>query len=111
MEVGIPKVTTMKVKEPHIFQGDANSDVRRWIDLMEDFMSCFSENEIMKVQKVMLYLGEGPRIFVKTAEEEAKKERRTFLWKDVKKTLLECFLPSIITEDIARMRLASLKQT
>jgi Retrotransposon gag protein len=64
----------------------------------------------MKVQKVMLYLGEGPRIFVKTAEQEAKNEGRPFLWKDVKKTLLECFLPAI-TEDIARMRLATLKQT
>src|SRR6202034_10926 len=74
------------------------------------FHVMFSENEVMKVQKVMLYLGEGPRIFVKTAEQEARKEGRPFLWKDVKQTLLECFLPTI-TEDIARMRLAVLKQT
>jgi hypothetical protein len=104
------KTSSMKVKEPPIFQGEANSDVNRWLELIEDFMSCFTENEVMKVQKVMLYLGEGPRIFVKTAEQEAKKEGRPFLWKDVKQTLLECFLPTI-TEDIARMRLAVLKQT
>lgn len=104
------KTSSMKVKEPPIFQGEANSDVNRWLELIEDFMSCFTENEVMKVQKVMLYLGEGPRIFVKTAEQEAKKEGRPFLWKDVKQTLLECFLPTI-TEDIARMRLAALKQT
>jgi hypothetical protein len=104
------KTSSMKVKEPPIFQGEANSDVNRWLELIEDFMSCFSENEVMKVQKVMLYLGEGPRIFVKTAEQEARKEGRPFLWKDVKQTLLECFLPTI-TEDIARMRLAVLKQT
>lgn len=104
------KTSSMKVKEPPIFQGEANSDVNRWLELIEDFMSCFNENEVMKVQKVMLYLGEGPRIFVKTAEQEAKREGRPFLWKDVKQTLLECFLPTI-TEDIARMRLAVLKQT
>jgi len=104
------KTSSMKVKEPPIFQGEANSDVNRWLELIEDFMSCFSENEVMKVQKVMLYLGEGPRIFVKTAEQEARKEGRPFLWKDVKQTLLECFLPTI-TEEIARMRLAVLKQT
>lgn len=103
-------ISAMKVKEPPVFQGEATSDVNRWLELIEDFMSCFTENEVMKVQKVMLYLGEGPRIFVKTAEQEAKKEGRPFLWKDVKQTLLECFLPTI-TEDIARMRLATLKQT
>jgi hypothetical protein len=74
------RVTTMKVKEPPIFEGDANSDVNRWLELIEDFMSCFSESEVMKVQKVMLYLGEGPRTFVKTAEQEAKKEGKPFLW-------------------------------
>jgi hypothetical protein len=104
------KNTTMKVKEPPVFDGHPNSDVTRWLELMEDFMSCFSESEVMKVQKVMLYLGEGPRIYVKTAEQEAKSEGRPFYWKDVKKTLLECFLPTI-TEDIARARLALLKQT
>jgi hypothetical protein len=104
------KTTTMKVKEPPVFDGQPNSDVKRWLELMEDFMSCFSESEVMKVQKVMLYLGEGPRIYVKTAEQEAKSEQRSFLWEDVKKILLECFLPTI-TEEIARARLATLKQT
>jgi hypothetical protein len=107
---GSSKTTAMKVKEPPVFEGQPNSDVKRWLELMEDFMSCFSENEVMKVQKVMLYLGEGPRIYVKTAEQEAKSEKRPFLWEDVKKILLECFLPTI-TEEIARARLASLKQT
>jgi hypothetical protein len=106
----ISKITTMKVKEPPLFEGQANSDVNRWLELMEDFMSCFSESEVMKVQKVMLYLGEGPRIYVKTAEQEAKAEGRPFYWRDVKKILLECFLPTI-TEEIARSRLAALKQT
>ena len=106
----ISKITTMKVKEPPVFEGHANSDVKRWLELMEDFMSCFSESEVMKVQKVMLYLGEGPRIYVKTAEQEAKAEGRPFYWRDVKKILLECFLPTI-TEEIARSRLAALKQT
>jgi hypothetical protein len=50
----ISKITTMKVKEPPLFEGQANSDVKRWLELMEDFMSCFSESEVMKVQKVML---------------------------------------------------------
>jgi hypothetical protein len=104
------KLSSMKVKEPPVFQGEASSDVTRWLELIEDFMSCFTEDEVIKVQKAMLYLGEGPRIFVKTAEQEAKKEGRPFMWKDVKKTLLECFLPTI-TEDIARMRLSTLKQT
>jgi hypothetical protein len=106
----LSKTTTMKVKEPPVFGGDPGTDVVRWLELMEDFMSCFSESEIMKVQKVMLYLGEGPRQYVKTAEDEAKSESRQFIWKDVKKILLECFLPAI-TEDIARTRLASLKQS
>jgi hypothetical protein len=103
-------VSVMKVKEPPVFQSEATSDVNRWLELIEDFMSCFNEDEVMKVQKAMMYLGEGPRIFVKTAEQEAKKEGRPFLWKDVKQTLLECFLPTI-TEDIARMRLSTLRQT
>jgi hypothetical protein len=77
---------------------------------MEDFMSCFSESEVMKVQKAMMYLGEGPREYVKTAAQEARDEKRSFLWEDVKKILQECFLPTI-TEEIARARLASLKQT
>ena len=106
----ISKTTTMKVKEPPLFDGQPNSDVKRWLELMEDFMSCFSESEVMKVQKVMMYLGEGPRECVKTAAQEAKAEGRPFYWKDVKKILQECFLPAI-TEEIARSRLATLKQT
>src|ERR1700735_2071909 len=47
---------------------------------------------------------------MKTAEDEAKAEGRVFCWEDVKKILLECFLPTI-TEDIARARLSSLRQT
>src|SRR6202034_1570222 len=85
-----PKVSTMKVKEPPVFEGEPNSDVKRWLELMENFMACFSENEIMKVQKVLLYLGGGPRQYVKTAEDEARTEGRTFYWEDVKKILLEC---------------------
>jgi len=61
-KMGERRITTMKVKEPPLFEGDANSDVNRWLELIEDFMSCYSESEVMKVQKVMLYLGEGPRI-------------------------------------------------
>jgi len=104
------KGSNMKVKEPPIFQGDSESDVTRWLELIEDFMSCFDEEEVIKVQKVMLYLGDGPRIFVKGAETEAIKEKRPFLWEDVKKTVLECFLPTII-EEIALMLLFSFKQT
>jgi hypothetical protein len=104
------KTTMMKVKKPPVFEGQANSDVKRWLELMEDFMSCFSESEVMKVQKAMMYLGEGPRECVKTAAQEAKAEGRPFYWKDVKKILQECFLPAI-TEEIARSRLAALKQT
>jgi len=86
------KITTMKVKEPPIFQGDADSDVRRWIELIEDFMSCFSENEVMKVQKVMLYLGEGPRIFVKTAEQEAKNEGKAVFMERCEEDVIRMFL-------------------
>jgi hypothetical protein len=110
IQMGAGKTTTMKVKEPPVFDGQPNSDVKRWLELMEDFMSCFSESEVMKVQKAMMYLGEGPRECVKTAAQEAKAEGRTFYWKDVKKILQECFLPAI-TEEIARSRLATLKQT